>query len=105
MPDTSVFLWNRIPRDENGEVANTFSTAPDWTIAILFPDQSQTRVTKNILHCLEHGTEVGWLIDSREQTMFIYRAKQEPANDNPEKVIPVPLLAGALKLTIKDLFA
>ncbi len=25
VPDIAVFLWNRIPRDENGEVANTFS--------------------------------------------------------------------------------
>lgn len=37
VPDIAVFLWNRIPRDENGEVANTFSAAPDWTIEILSP--------------------------------------------------------------------
>ena len=106
VPDIAVFLWNRIPRDENGEVANTFSIAPDWTIEILSPDQSQTRVTKNILHCLQHGTEVGWLIDPKEQTVFIYRAKQEPeALDAPEQVVPVPAFASELKLTIQELFA
>ncbi|MDW8421284.1 MAG: Uma2 family endonuclease [Pseudanabaenaceae cyanobacterium SKYGB_i_bin29] len=46
VPDISIFLWQRIPRDENGEIANTFSLAPDWIIEILSPDQSQTKVMK-----------------------------------------------------------
>lgn len=106
VPDIAVFLWNRIPRDEIGEVANTFSDAPDWTIEILSPDQSQTKVTKNILHCLKHGTQIGWLIDPDEQTVFIYRPKQEPeVLDVPDEVIPMPSFASDLQLTIKDLFA
>jgi Uma2 family endonuclease len=28
VPDVSVFTWQRIPRDENGEVANVFKAAP-----------------------------------------------------------------------------
>ncbi len=50
VPDIAVVIWSRIPRDEKGEVANTFPLAPDWTIEILSPAQSQTKVTKNILH-------------------------------------------------------
>ena len=34
VPDIVVFVWERIPRDENGEVSNTFAIAPDWTIEI-----------------------------------------------------------------------
>ncbi|MBD1850904.1 Uma2 family endonuclease [Leptolyngbya sp. FACHB-711] len=106
VPDIAVFLWNRIPRDENGEVANTFPAAPDWTIEILSPDQNQTKVTKNILHCLRYGTQVGWLIDPDEQTVFVYRSKQEPeVLDEPDEVIPIPSFASELQLTIKDLFA
>lgn len=106
VPDVVVFLWNRIPRDENGEVANTFPAPPDWTIEILSPDQNQTKVTKNILHCLRHGTQVGWLIDPDEQTVFVYRPKQEPeVLDEPDEVIPVPSFVSELQLTVKDLFA
>lgn len=105
VPDIAVFCWDRIPRDEHGEVANVFPAAPDWTIEILSPDQSQTRVVKNILHCLRHGTEVGWLIDPGEQTVFVYRPKQElEVLDVPEDVISVPSFAGELRLTIKELF-
>jgi Uma2 family endonuclease len=53
VPDIAVFAWSKIPRDENGEVSNTFLISPDWTIEILSPDQNQTKVTKNILHCLK----------------------------------------------------
>jgi Uma2 family endonuclease len=106
VPDIVVFIWSRVPRDENGEVANTFLGAPDWTIEILSPEQSQTKVTKNILHCLKHGTQMGWLIDPDEKTVFVYSPQQEPeVFDEPDKVLPMPSFASELHLTIKDLFA
>lgn len=46
VPDVSVFAWQNIPRDPNGEIANVFPLAPDWAIEILSPEQSQTKVTK-----------------------------------------------------------
>ncbi len=80
--------------------------APDWTIEILSPDQSQTKVTKNILHCLKHGTQIGWLIDPDEQTVFVFRPKQEiEVFDKLDAVLPMPSFASELHLTIKDLFA
>ncbi|MBW4622103.1 MAG: Uma2 family endonuclease [Cyanosarcina radialis HA8281-LM2] len=106
VPDVAVFVWDRIPRDENGEVANTFLIAPDWTIEILSPDQSQTKVTKNILHCLKHGTQMGWSIDPEEQTVLVYRPKQEvDVFDRPDAILPVPSFASELQLTVGDLFA
>jgi len=105
VPDVSVFVWNRIPRDENGEIANVFRLAPDWTIEILSPDQSQTKVTKNILHCLKYETQMGWLIDPEEQTVFVYRAKQQPeVFDEPEQQLPVPSFASELRLSVGELF-
>jgi len=106
VPDIAVFAWSRIPRDESGEVANTFALAPDWTIEILSPAQSQTKVTKNILHCLKYGTQMGWLIDPDEQTVFVYRPKQETeVFDQPDALLPMPSFASQLQLTVKDVFA
>ncbi len=65
IPDVTVFAWERIPLDENGDVANVFETHPDWTIEILSPDQRPTKVIGNILHCLNYGTSLGWLLESR----------------------------------------
>lgn len=72
-------------------MANTFPVVPDWTIEILSPDQSQTKVTKNILYCLRYGTQMGWLIDPEEQTVFVYRPGQElEVLDGADQVIAVP---------------
>lgn len=106
MPDVAVFTWDRIPRDENGEIANVFQTAPDWTIEILSPDQSVTKVTKNILHCLGFETQMGWLIDPEEQTVIVYIRNQQPVFlDEPEALLPVPEFASELRLTVGELFS
>jgi Uma2 family endonuclease len=103
--DVSVFSWNKIPRDENGEVANAFLMAPDWVIEILSPEQSQTKVTKNILYCLNHGTQLGWLVDPLEQTVMTYLPKQQPeAFDRLEQRLPVPSFAKDLNLTVGIMF-
>src|SRR6478672_5864832 len=60
VPDIAVFTWERIPTNEDGAIANTFAAHPDWTIEILSPDQSVTRVMTNILHCLNHGAQMRW---------------------------------------------
>ncbi|NJO39848.1 MAG: Uma2 family endonuclease [Cyanobacteria bacterium CRU_2_1] len=106
VPDIAVFRWQTIPRDEQGQVANLFSVAPDWIIEILSPDQSQTRVTKNIFHCLKFDTQMGWLIDPDEQTVFVYLpGQQTEVFDQPEAQLPVPSFASGLQLAISDLFA
>jgi Uma2 family endonuclease len=105
VPDVSVFTWDRIPRDENGEIADSFKAAPDWTIEILSPDQSHTRVTKNILYCLDNGTQLGWLIDPSEQSIFAYYPKQQPAFfEDANHVLPVPNFAKSFQLTLGELF-
>lgn len=76
VPDVAVFAWERIPVDQNGDIANVFAAAPDWTIEILSPDQNQTKVTGNILHCLKHGSSLGWQIDLDERVVLVYPPKQ-----------------------------
>lgn len=106
VPDVSVFVWERIPRDENGEIANVFQLAPDWSIEILSPEQSQTKVTKNILHCLKYDTQMGWLIDPDEKTVFVYLPREQPqVFDEPEQQLPIPSFASELQLTIAELFS
>lgn len=106
VPDVSVFTWERIPRDRNGEVSNIFTIAPNWVIEILSPEQSQTKVTKKILQCLKDGTQMGWLIDPEEQTVFVYLANQQPeVLDQFEAQLAVPAFASELQLTVGQIFA
>lgn len=105
VPDVSAFCWDRIPRQSNGRVANRFELPPDWTIEILSPGQKHTRVLLNILHCFEHGTEMGWMIDSEESCVFVYEPKKTPRFfDQPQMMIPVPTFAATVELTVQQLF-
>lgn len=105
VPDVSVFVWDRIPRDENGEIANVFQLAPDWAIEILSPDQSQTKVTKKILQGLKYETQMGWLIDPDEKSVFVYTPKQQPeVFEESGEQLPVPSFAKELRLSVGDLF-
>jgi Uma2 family endonuclease len=105
VPDISVILWEHIPRNADGTVANAFSIAPDWTIEILSPDQSQTKVVKNIMHCLKYGAQMGWLIDPDEQTVFVYQPRKEvEIFDEAHQQLLMPTFAAGLQLRVGELF-
>ena len=105
VPDISVYTWQRIPRQDNGEIANDFAIAPDWIIEILSPEQSQTRLIKKILHALKYETQMGWLINPQEKSIFVYSPdKSTEIFDEPESVLPVPEFAIEFELTVGDLF-
>jgi Uma2 family endonuclease len=113
IPDVSIFTWAKIYRDENGEISNVFQSEPSWTIEILSPEQSQTKVTKNILHCLNNGTEMGWLIVGEaslqetpdERTVFVSQPRQQTlVFDTLTQQLPVPFFANDIKLTVEDIF-
>jgi Uma2 family endonuclease len=105
VPDVAVFTWERIPRTENGSIANVFSVAPDWIIGVLSPAQSATKITKKIIHSLKYETQMGWLIDPDEETIFVYQSNQQPeVFDEPEEQILVPRFASELRLTVGDVF-
>jgi Uma2 family endonuclease len=106
IPDISVFTWDRLPIDSKGDLANTFTTPPDWTIEILSPDQNQTKVVRNILHCLNHGCQLGWLIDPEERSVFIYPPGQQTIFvENLDDLLIVPEFASALQLSLADLWS
>ncbi len=105
VPDVAVLRWERIPRDENGDIANVVLTYPDWTIEILSPDQSVVKVTGNILHCLNHNTQLGWLIDPETRSLLIFQPKQQPEFlENPADNLLIPEFLPDLKLTVGDVF-
>jgi Uma2 family endonuclease len=78
VPDVAVFKWSRILFDAEGEPPNDFLLCPDWTIEILSPEQSSNRVIGNILYCLQHGCQLGWLIDPSDRSILVFLPGQQP---------------------------
>ncbi|BAT54463.1 hypothetical protein NOS3756_34330 [Nostoc sp. NIES-3756] len=103
VPDVSVFTWERIPFDSNGEIENSFGIYPDWTIEILSPEQSTIKVIRNIIHCLKYGTKLGWLIDPDERIVLVFLPGQAPLEMSGEEILPVPNFL-KLNLTVTQVF-
>lgn len=60
---------------------------------------------RNILHCLDNGTEVGWLIDPAEKMILIYQPdRQVQVVDILEAELVVPEFARPIKLTAGEIF-
>lgn len=105
VPDIVVLTYDHIPREENGDIANVVSIAPDWMIEILSPEQSQSKIIKKILRSLEFGCQLAWIIDPEEKTIFAYFPQQQVIYFEVETdLLPVPDFMGELKLTLGDIF-
>jgi Uma2 family endonuclease len=89
VPDVSVFRWERIPFTAEGNVPDHFNQPPDWTIEILSPEQRTNRVLGNILYCLEHGSDLGWLIDPDDISILVLQQQQQPALYQGDRALPV----------------
>jgi Uma2 family endonuclease len=106
VPDVVVFEEANISYDEKEDAINVVSIAPDWTIEILSPEQSTTRVLKNINHCLAHSTQMGWLIDPNDRSVFICMPDRTfQIIDEPTTILPVPAFAAAIELTVEQIFS
>ncbi len=104
IPDVSVFRWDRIPTEPSGRVANRFEIHPDWAIEILSPDQGQTKVLGNLLHCSEHGTELCWLIDPTEESILVIFPDQRVQLLRGTTSLPV-LKGIGLELIVEEVFS
>ncbi|MBF2058042.1 MAG: Uma2 family endonuclease [Cyanobacterium sp. T60_A2020_053] len=104
-PDISVFTWQRIPKDEKGRIANRFQTFPDWVIEILSPEQSANKVMRKIMFCLSQGTQLGWLIDTEDESVMIFEPNQFPEIKVEKEVLPVLNSIKIFELSVEEMFS
>jgi len=104
VPDVAVIAWNRINLNEIGEPEDDFTEAPDWTIEILSPDQKVNRVIDNILHCLKHGSRLGWMLDPDDYSILTFIPQQEPEVCRGDRQLKV-IEEVQLTLTPQQIFA
>lgn len=106
VPDLVVLTWGRIPRDINNRlVSRPITEAPDWAIEILSPKQASLGIIDKLLHCAQHGTQMGWLIDPDQNGVLTINHDCQisvfrDANDR----LPAPEFAAEFQLTLGQLF-
>ncbi|UFP92902.1 Uma2 family endonuclease [Gloeobacter morelensis] len=103
VPDIAIFLWQRIPFTATDEVPDDFELPPDWTIEILSPEQNVNKVIGNILHCLNHGSRLGWFVDPDSLSILAFARDRQPVLLRGSEILPVLPEIG-LTLTANQVF-
>jgi Uma2 family endonuclease len=83
VPDIAVVAISRLPENDG-----PFQGAPDWLIEIRSPDQSTLELQKKIVHCLDNGTQLAWLIDIQRQQIWVWQGTELPMIYAGEEVLP-----------------
>jgi Uma2 family endonuclease len=104
VPDIAVVALERLPKEDG-----PLEGAPDWLIEIrtlgaqLSPDQSMLELQNKILHCLANGTQLAWLIASRNQQIWVWQGDELPVICSGSDVLP--MIGGLPELSVDAVIA
>ena len=78
--------------------------APDWIIEILSPDQNANKVIGKILHSLQNGSKLAWLLDPSDRSILTFQPNQQPVlMTNSDRLPSLEIIP--LELTVEVLFS
>ena len=83
VPDISVIAMERLSEDDG-----PFNGAPDWLIEVRSPDQSTLKLQSKILHCLDSGTQLAWLIDCDRDRIWVWETDGLPMVYGGDDILP-----------------
>jgi Uma2 family endonuclease len=83
VPDIVVVNSSRLPLEDG-----PLQGAPDWLIEIRSPDQNTLKLQTKILHCLNHETQLAWLIDMQQQQVWVWQGEALPLIYTRDDILP-----------------
>jgi Uma2 family endonuclease len=104
VPDVAVYLWERIPRDEQGEIANDFFTPPDLAVEVVSPKEGVTGLVRKCLWYVANGVRIALLVDPADRSVLVFRLGQAPAALRGDDPIDVEEVLPGFSLTADELF-
>jgi Uma2 family endonuclease len=105
VPDVSVYLWDRIPVDESGEVADEFFTAPDIAVEILSPEQRVNALVRRCTWYVEQGVKAALLLTPADHLVRLFRPGDPMAILRDADPIDLQDILPGFEVTVQDLFA
>jgi|SRR5579859_4245002 len=78
VPDVSVYLWQRIPIQPTGAVADRFFDPPDLVVEIVSPEQSTNVLLRRCLWYVANGVRIALLVDPDDESVVLFRPNRAP---------------------------
>ncbi len=104
VPDVVVYRWERVPRDERGEVAEDFFVAPDIAVEVLSPSQSVRSQANRCRWYVENGSRIALLVNPRDRSVTDFRPGAQPVVLRGTDRIDFGDVLPGVFLVVKDLF-
>lgn len=103
VPDVAVIAWERVALTDEGEPIDQFLAAPDWIIEILSPEQPANWVMDQLLHSLQFGSQLAWLVDPQDRSVLTLLPDRQSLLHR--RATPLPCLPDLpLTLTAEQIF-
>lgn len=72
-PDLAYWSGERLP-----EMPERFvEVPPDLAVEVISPGDSQSYVHRKVLHYLDHGFRLVWVVDPKTRTVTVYRSRRD----------------------------
>jgi len=72
-PDLAYWSRQRLPELPEGFV----EVPPDLAVEVVSPSDSQSYVHRKVLHYLDHGVSLVWVVDPKTRTVTVYRSRRD----------------------------
>ncbi len=105
VPDVTVYRWERLPVDSNGELLEDCREAPDIAVEIVSPGQSITELANRCRWYVEHGVRIAVLLEPRRQVARDFRPGRAPRILRGGDLIDFDDVIPGFALSVGELFA
>ena len=105
VPDAIVYLWDRVPEDENGRFPRYFTTPPDLALEILSHGQTVGSLLDRCRELIGHGVRVAILADPEHMTVHVIRPGAELGPLREGDAIDVTDVLPDFHITAADILA
>jgi len=72
-PDLAYWSRERLPEMPEGLV----EVAPDLAVEVVSPSDTQIHLHRKVLHYLDHGVRLVWVVDPKTRTVTEYRSRRD----------------------------
>jgi Uma2 family endonuclease len=105
VPDVVVYLWDRVPEGENGDLPLHFTTPPDITVEIVSPGESVRSQIDKCREYIGHDVQAAILIDPERRTVRLLRADGEVGPLHEGDDIDITDVLPGFTMSVSNLFS
>jgi Uma2 family endonuclease len=105
VPDVAVYRWERIPRNERGEVVSDPPETADIAVEIASPSQRVRDLVEKCRRYIANGTSIALVVDSETRVVVRLGSDGRAETLRGDDRIELEAVLPGFRLTVQELFA